>query len=286
MKKKILVALAGATLAKTVMAGSGLNYNLTAVNRANARFGTGGDAMLVGNKIQAVSGSKVVPLGDASHADGMFKLIHSDGTVTEHMSTMQLNVYKSNGQTSGTVSAGGDFNGVVPIIKTPKEPKTVQGAPSGVKLTPSINTNLDVNTSTNSSLGAVTTCTPQTTPVKMVSLPATQNDITDLYHKNVDQDAKIANIESDVVDLRIDLKEQGKRIDGIGALSMANANLITPYAVGKLNATAAVGHYGQANAFAAGIGYRVNEHLTLRASGAYETAAQDVGLGAGVGFEF
>ncbi|HHP0467329.1 TPA: YadA C-terminal domain-containing protein [Vibrio harveyi] len=89
-----------------------------------------------------------------------------------------------------------------------------------------------------------------------------------------------------IKDLRADLEEQGKRINGVGAMAMATSNLVMPYSVGKFSATAGVGNYNGESAVAVGTGYRYNEHLTVRASAAYETGTENVGVGAGVGFEW
>ncbi|CAK1905616.1 YadA-like protein [Vibrio crassostreae] len=108
------------------------------------------------------------------------------------------------------------------------------------------------------------------------------NNAQDIHQNRVDINKNTA----DIKDLRSDLEEQAKQTAGIGAMAMATSNLVMPYSVGKFSVTAGVGNYDSESAIAVGSGYRFDEHLTVRANAAYETGAENVGIGAGVGYEF
>ncbi|WP_210499784.1 YadA C-terminal domain-containing protein, partial [Vibrio crassostreae] len=106
---------------------------------------------------------------------------------------------------------------------------------------------------------------------------------SDAIDKNT---ANIANNKKEIDGLRSDLEAQAKKIDGSMAQAGAFAGLVSPYGVGKINMTAAVGHSGDANAIAIGSGYRINESLTVKLGGAYDTGSEQVTSYAGVGYEF
>ena len=108
------------------------------------------------------------------------------------------------------------------------------------------------------------------------------NNAQDIHQNRVDINKNTA----DIKDLRSDLEEQAKQTAGIGAMAMATSNLVMPYSVGKFSVTAGVGNYDSESEIAVGSGYRFDEHLTVRANAAYETGAENVGIGAGVGYEF
>ncbi|MDP2592886.1 YadA C-terminal domain-containing protein [Vibrio splendidus] len=108
------------------------------------------------------------------------------------------------------------------------------------------------------------------------------NNAQDIHQNRVDINKNTA----DIKDLRSDLEEQAKQTAGIGAMAMATSNLVMPYSVGKFSVTAGVGNYDSESAIAVGSGYRFDDHLTVRANAAYETGSENVGIGAGVGYEF
>ncbi|PMH26274.1 hypothetical protein BCU71_23285 [Vibrio lentus] len=108
------------------------------------------------------------------------------------------------------------------------------------------------------------------------------NNAQDIHQNRVD----INKNTSDIKDLRSDLEDQAKQTAGIGAMAMATSNLVMPYSVGKFSVTAGVGNYDSESAIAVGSGYRFDDHLTVRANAAYETGSENVGVGAGVGYEF
>ena len=108
------------------------------------------------------------------------------------------------------------------------------------------------------------------------------NNAQDIHQNRVDINKNTA----DIKDLRSDLEDQAKQTAGIGAMAMATSNLVMPYSVGKFSVTAGVGNYDSESAIAVGSGYRFDDHLTVRANAAYETGSENVGVGAGVGYEF
>ncbi|WP_198596160.1 YadA C-terminal domain-containing protein, partial [Vibrio lentus] len=108
------------------------------------------------------------------------------------------------------------------------------------------------------------------------------NNAQDIHQNRVDINKNTA----DIKDLRSDLEDQAKQTAGIGAMAMATSNLVMPYSVGKFSVTAGVGNYDSESAIAVGSGYRFDDHLAVRANAAYETGSENVGVGAGVGYEF
>ncbi|WP_261884202.1 YadA C-terminal domain-containing protein [Vibrio pelagius] len=98
--------------------------------------------------------------------------------------------------------------------------------------------------------------------------------------------ANIAKNELQIKDLREALKKQAKRIDGGMAQASAFAGLVSPYNVGKINTTVALGHSGSANALALGAGMRINEQFTVKLGGAYDTGTEQVSSYVGAGWEW
>jgi len=68
--------------------------------------------------------------------------------------------------------------------------------------------------------------------------------------------------------------------------STAFAGLVSPYNVGKINTTVALGHSGSANALALGAGMRINEQFTVKLGGAYDTGTEQVSSYVGAGWEW
>lgn len=69
------------------------------------------------------------------------------------------------------------------------------------------------------------------------------------------------------------IKEQLSKINnkieqGLAA-SAALTGLLQPYGVGKVNLTASIGGYGDSQAIAVGIGYRIDENMAVKAGIAY-----------------
>lgn len=91
---------------------------------------------------------------------------------------------------------------------------------------------------------------------------------------------------NDMYDLRSSLEDISNKLDGSMAQAGAMSQLVMPYGTGNFNITAAAGHSGHADALAIGSGYRYNEHITVRAGGAYDTGSEHVTVAAGVGYEF
>lgn len=144
----------------------------------------------------------------------------------------------------------------------------------------------------------------QLTPVKVSAQPSKQlvsmtpeaaarqreTFQTNAIATNRSQSLKNANdivaLDNKVDDLRKDLEKQGKRLNGIGALAVANSQLIQPYNVGNVNVSVGMGNYEGANAVAVGSGMRINENWTVRASASYEDATETMAFGAGAAYEF
>ncbi|WP_415668909.1 YadA-like family protein, partial [Vibrio rarus] len=118
------------------------------------------------------------------------------------------------------------------------------------------------------------------------SITSNRTAIADNSHAIGTNSANIASNKLEIDGLRADLEKQSKKMDGSMAQAGAFAGLVNPYGVGKINMTAAVGHSGDANAIAIGSGYRVNENLTLKVGGAYDSASEQVTSYAGMGFEW
>lgn len=97
---------------------------------------------------------------------------------------------------------------------------------------------------------------------------------------------KIAQNSQDIQELRKDFEDMAKKVDGAYAESAAFAGLVSPYGVGNFAITAAVGHHGQADAVAFGVGERFTENFTAKLGGAYDTATESMSAYAGVGYEF
>ncbi|MEF1173311.1 YadA C-terminal domain-containing protein, partial [Vibrio sinaloensis] len=98
--------------------------------------------------------------------------------------------------------------------------------------------------------------------------------------------AAIAKNRNDIYELRQDMENMAKNIDGAYAESAAFAGLVDPYGVGNIAVTAALGYHGDAEAIAVGIGDRFNEHLTGKLGGAYDTATESMSAYVGIGYEF
>lgn len=93
-----------------------------------------------------------------------------------------------------------------------------------------------------------------------------------------------------IVDLRKDMerqfKEVNKKVDGSYAQAAALSSLMQPYNVGKFAVTSSVGHYGDANSLALGVGYRMNENVAMQVRSAWDDASEKASVGFGVLAEF
>ncbi|RYU70477.1 hypothetical protein ERW51_02900 [Aliivibrio finisterrensis] len=104
---------------------------------------------------------------------------------------------------------------------------------------------------------------------------------------HINQNTKsIEKNKSDIKELRSNFEDMSDKLDGSMAQAGAMSQLVMPYGTGNFNITAAAGHSGHADALAIGSGYRYNEHITVRAGGAYDTGSEHVTVAAGVGYEF
>ncbi|GAB7218424.1 YadA C-terminal domain-containing protein [Vibrio comitans] len=118
------------------------------------------------------------------------------------------------------------------------------------------------------------------------SIRANQAHITDNSHRIADNEAGIASNKAEIKGLREDLEHQAKVMDGAMAQGIATSSLVMPYNVGKISTTVALGHSGEANAIAGGVGVRFTENFTARSNIAYDTGSENVSIGAGVGYEW
>ncbi|MGR5389299.1 YadA-like family protein [Vibrio crassostreae] len=91
---------------------------------------------------------------------------------------------------------------------------------------------------------------------------------------------------ADIKGLREDMNKMGDRINSVEAMNMATSNLFQPYNVGSVNVSVGVGGYENAHALAVGSGVRVNEHLAVRGSVAFEDATDSIGYGVGASYEW
>jgi hypothetical protein len=91
---------------------------------------------------------------------------------------------------------------------------------------------------------------------------------------------------ADIKGLREDMNKMGDRINSVEAMNMATSNLFQPYNVGSVNVSVGVGGYENAHALAVGSGVRVNDHLAVRGSVAFEDATDSIGYGVGASYEW
>ncbi|GEA59722.1 YadA C-terminal domain-containing protein [Vibrio comitans] len=115
---------------------------------------------------------------------------------------------------------------------------------------------------------------------------ANQAHIADNSNRIAQNESDIAQNKTDIQDLRSAFEEQAKVMDGAMAQGIATSSLVMPYNVGKISTTVALGHSGEANAIAGGVGVRFTENFTARSNIAYDTGSENVSIGAGVGYEW
>lgn len=118
------------------------------------------------------------------------------------------------------------------------------------------------------------------------TLSQTKETASQAFAQSTQNSEAIARNQRDIQSLRADFEEMAKKVDGAYAESAAFAGLVSPYGVGKLSVTAALGYHGQAQAIAIGVGERFSENLTAKLGGAYDTATQSSTAYVGVGYEF
>lgn len=98
--------------------------------------------------------------------------------------------------------------------------------------------------------------------------------------QRIDQNAEAINF----LDQKVN---QGfERLDGAVAANAAMSNLVRPYGVGNVAATAAIGGYNSQEALAIGVGARVTENTTVQGSIATSLDNYEPVWGVGVGYEF
>ncbi|MDH5939734.1 YadA-like family protein, partial [Vibrio splendidus] len=162
---------------------------------------------------------------------------------------------------------------VVPIEPTPTLQAQVPKLQTAAQKTPSL-TKAPNTTSTTS-----TTSTDQ----KIESLA---RHTTAIHEQSNANRVAIDKNTADIKGLREDMNKMGDRINSVEAMNMATSNLFQPYNVGSVNVSVGVGGYEDAHALAVGSGVRVNEHLAVRGSVAFEDATDSIGYGVGASYEW
>ncbi len=123
-----------------------------------------------------------------------------------------------------------------------------------------------------------------------------RKDHSGIFKKRLDKQAKaITNLNAQLektpqfqmATLNQRINQMDKKLERGLASSAALAGLVQPHGVNKINVTMALGMYRSSQALAAGVGYRANEHWTIRGGVATNTQNfQDFSANIGTGFEF
>lgn len=111
----------------------------------------------------------------------------------------------------------------------------------------------------------------------------TVNSLNKQLHSNEQQ---IAANTQEIKGLRQDLERMADDINGSYADAAALNGLTEPYNIGSVMISVGVGHHGNADALAFGMGQRFNEHVTAKAGAAMNSSTSTMTTYAGVGYEF
>lgn len=104
-------------------------------------------------------------------------------------------------------------------------------------------------------------------------------------HLHSDEQQIQANTQ-EIKGLRQDLERMANDINGAYADAAALNGLTDPYNIGSVMVSVGVGHHGNADALAVGMGERFNEHVTAKAGASLNSSTSTMTTYAGVGYEF
>ncbi|MCG9751531.1 YadA-like family protein [Vibrio brasiliensis] len=77
-----------------------------------------------------------------------------------------------------------------------------------------------------------------------------------------------------------------QEVNGAYASAAAMNGLTEPYNVGSVMVSVGVGHHGNSDAVAFGMGERFNEHVTAKAGASVNSSSSTMTTYAGIGYEF
>lgn len=117
-------------------------------------------------------------------------------------------------------------------------------------------------------------------------IQANQQRLGSLDKKVISSEKQIENNTKEIKGLRQDLERMASDINGAYADAAAMNGLTEPYNVGSVMVSVGVGHHGNADAVAFGMGERFNEHVTAKAGASLTSSSSTMTTYAGIGYEF